>query len=142
MADMIEFFIPCVIVAKQGDRSMIAGKAGSRWIRHYTPSAVKANANELARLMAPYRPVVPLCGPIRLEILAGFPWRKSESKSRRLAGCQPKDTKPDADNIAKQVCDVLQRSGFFANDSQIASLLVSKVWCDAPGLQVVISKVL
>ena len=38
--------------------------------------------------------------------------------------------KPDADNLAKLVLDVLENAGFYKNDSQICQLQIEKLYID------------
>lgn len=132
----VSFEIPYTVKAKQGDRSGVARPKGRKpFVRHWTPDDVAKNAENLAALVAPYRPAKPLEGPLYLLLRVHYPWRKAESKKRRERA-QWKDTKPDVDNIAKQLCDVLQASGFFVNDAQIACLTVKKLWTERPSVVV------
>ncbi len=125
----IEFEIPMVPRPKQSDRQqIIAPKNGKpAFARHYQPEAVTQNAKSLASLVAPHRPEIPLDGPVGLRFDVVYPYRKSEAKKNRLA-LIPKDTKPDIDNLKKQLCDVLQACGFFVNDAQIAEACGRKFW--------------
>jgi len=127
----LSFFIPHEVKPKQSMR-MANGVS-------YTPAKIKNNAKALQALLLPHRPKVPLSGPLRLDLLFQFPWRKSEPKKNRTRAW-PKDTKPDFDNLCKQFCDVLQSMGFFWNDSQIADVRIRKVWTDSPGVQVMIEQ--
>ncbi len=137
----ISFSIPFTVGAKQGDRSrVVTPRIGKPFVRHYPDPKTKRNAQALKVLCLPYVPAKPLKGPLRLEMFVNYPWRESESERNRARGEIPKDTKPDADNIAKQVCDVLEAMGFFVNDSQIAHLEVYKAWADKPSLLVGITE--
>lgn len=117
-----------VVLPKQGDRSTI--RRGR--IRHYTPSRVRNNAQGLASLLGPHAPPAPWTGPVSVEIIAGFPFRKKESPIAREFGWDWKDAKPDVDNLTKQVLDVLQGCGFFKNDSQVVRLVVTKLRMENP----------
>jgi len=123
----LEFFIPHEVRPKQSFRT-------ARGV-NYTPKAIKQNAAALQTLLLQHCPRVPLAGPLRLDIVFQFPWRMAEPKKNKRKA-RPKDTKPDFDNLCKQLCDVLQSMGFFVNDSQIADIHVRKVWTDSPGVQV------
>ncbi len=137
----IEFSIPFTVGAKQGDRSrVVMPRTGKPFVAHHPDPKTKRNAQALEALCLPYVPAKPLEGPLQLEMFVNYPWRKSESKKRRASAWQPKDTKPDADNIAKQVCDVLEGMGFFANDAQISDLRVSKGWAARAELEVTITE--
>jgi len=114
---MIQFRIPMLPEPKQGDRSCIVrGPGGRQFIHHYTPSKVKKNADALYLFACQYRPSTPFKGPVWLSLTFRYPWRKKDSRKVRALNERPKDTKPDWDNLCKQVCDVLQRAGYFRDD--------------------------
>lgn len=137
-ATVIEFTIPYAVRPKQGDRShVVTDSHGNQFVAHHPDPKVKANAESLAALVAAHRPAEPLAGPLALELTFIFPWRKSESQRiRDRWGLRPKDTKPDWDNLSKQLCDVLERAGFFTNDSQLADVRVRKFWGSQTDCQV------
>lgn len=132
----ITFSIPYTMCAKQADRSRIAHMGGKQFIRHYQSKEVTENAQALASFVAPHRPPAPLGGPIRLDVLVIFPWLKGHSAKVRSNGGIPKETKPDVDNILKQLDDVLERSGFFGNDAQVSDVRVRKRFGAMPTVQV------
>lgn len=121
--------IPMVPTPKQSDRQrVIQPKSGKRaFAQHYQPKKVTMNASDLALFIARHRPPKPLLGPVAIVCEIDFQYRKSEKRSN-IGKRIYKDTKPDCDNLKKQVCDVLQRLGFFKNDSQIASSRFDKYW--------------
>lgn len=132
----IEFFIPHAVQAKQGDHARIAtAKDGQQFVAHHPRPKAKKNAAALTSLFVPYVPVVPLAGPLRMDLLFQFPWRKSEPQRNRHSP-KPKDTRPDCDNLCKQMLDVMQDMGFFTNDWQVADVRIRKVWTDSPGVHV------
>lgn len=134
---MIEFTISHAVQPKQGDRvRVIKTRDGRAFATHYTPAKVSKNADSLASLMAPYVPPAPMEGPLRLFLRFDYPWRAGDSKKARASGPRPKDTKPDWDNLCKNVADVMQASGFYTNDSQLAEVNVAKVWSGRAGLTV------
>jgi len=133
----LEFHIPWTVEPKQSMRHrIIVDGTGRRYIASYTPAKVKANSQTIASLVAQHRPRDPLSGPLRATYVLTYPWRSSTSQRARKAGPMPKDTKPDCDNLGKNLSDTLQRSGFFANDSQIADLRIVKQWGDQAGVTV------
>lgn len=134
---VIEFFVPCNIEPKQGDRVRIAqSKGGKRFAMHYTPGKVKKNAGNLAAIIAPHRPAEPMQGPLRLSVIFQYAWRASESKKTKEKPFAYKDKKPDIDNLMKQISDVLQATGFVVNDAQFADVTLKKVWTVTPGVHV------
>lgn len=134
---VIEFSAPILVRAKQGDRSRIAkSKDGKLYVFHYPNRKVLGSGRELAVFAKRHAPAQPLDGPIRLDLTFVAPWRASESKQIRSLGERAKDTKPDLDNLAKQVCDILESLGFYKNDAQISDLHLSKRWGPEPRLDV------
>jgi Holliday junction resolvase RusA-like endonuclease len=98
-----------------------------------TPQDVAANAQEMILRLRQYLPSGgPLTGPLlaRIVVYEPFPKRRPTGASKALVW--PRGTKPDCDNLSKQVCDVLEAAGFFAvGDGQIFSLSVQKYFVDA-----------
>lgn len=93
-------------------------------------------------LLAPYRPAKPLEGAISLSVVVTWPWRASEPKKRKALGRVPHTVKPDCSNWVKQLEDCLVKMGFLGDDSQVASLMVSKWWGDNPGIDVMMQEIL
>ena len=96
---------------------------------------------DLLTLMSAYAPPEPLTGPLALRIDFVFPWRKSETKKRLALGKCPNDTRPDCDNIAKLVGDVLTKLRFYNDDGQVADSHVTKAWGDKVGITVFLSSI-
>lgn len=136
-ASSIEFEIPFTAIAKQADRSRIVKTgSGRQFVAHYQPKEIVEHADNLAALLAPHRPTAPLRGPLELTLTFKFPWLGTAPSRVIAAGWYPKDTKPDWDNLSKQICDVLQKCGFFINDSQIWNSHVRKVFCPQASVQI------
>lgn len=95
--------------------------------KHFQPKRLKNNAQGLAMHIRPHAPLHPWTGPVAVEIIAGLPFHKDESSFCRDSGWDWSDTKPDPDNLVKQVLDTLENCGFFRNDSQVARLAVTKI---------------
>ncbi len=144
MSDAIAFFLPCVAVPKQGDRTTIMHRQGQKpLIRHHRAPKVDQNAQWLTTLCGQHRPAEPLRGPLQLRLRFQSAYRQADlAKIKRGRGVSPwKDTRPDWDNLAKQICDVLEKCGFFVNDGQLADVHVQKVWGYSPGVSVVLSSI-
>jgi Holliday junction resolvase RusA-like endonuclease len=77
------------------------------------------------------RPAKPLEGPVSLEILAAFSHPASWSARKREA-TQYKTSKPDLDNLAKGVMDVLTTCEFWGDDAQVVHLVVRKRYATNP----------
>lgn len=136
MDKQIDFVIP----------SPPKGKARARTLKNgitYTPketvqyeNLVKICCRESIGHQKPY------LYPVHMEIRAHFPIPKSSSNKRQqmmLSGEILPATKPDADNIAKSVCDALNGIAY-RDDSQIVVLHVSKYYSDQPRVEVIIGE--
>lgn len=88
----------------------------------------------LFEILKPHQPPEPLEGPLHLGIKYVYPWRKSEPKKNQTEGWKWCDKRPDSDNIAKQICDVMTLLNFYHDDGQVASLSVEKLWGDVAGI--------
>ncbi len=62
-------------------------------------------------------------GKIEIETVHPLP-KTWSNKKKRLHYCRPMRAKPDFDNVAKAVCDVL-----FKEDKQIHTATISQRWC-------------
>jgi Holliday junction resolvase RusA-like endonuclease len=70
----------------------------------------------------------PIDGPVHVEIIAIFAPAPSWSKKKRSEAMhRPHTQKPDLDNIAKGICDALNRIAY-ADDGQVASTSARKMW--------------
>jgi Holliday junction resolvase RusA-like endonuclease len=79
--------------------------------------------------------------PVRVRIEAHFPIPKSFSKKRAeeaAAGAIHPQKKPDADNIAKIICDALNNIAY-GDDTQVIELTVVKKYAREPKVKVSIS---
>lgn len=78
----------------------------------------------------------PLRGALEVELVFTFaPPRTAEGRSR--IG-QPHTQRPDADNLAKLVLDVMQAGRAFADDAKVARLTVVKAWGEDQGAAVTV----
>lgn len=76
--------------------------------------------------------------PLSVLITAVFPVPKSTSKKQRaemLSGIISPMKKPDADNIAKIICDALNGIAY-ADDSHIVNLMINKEYGENPSVHV------
>lgn len=61
-----------------------------------------------------------------LEVSIAFVFRPADAMAERIG--QPHTHKPDADNLAKLILDVLQGEKVIGDDCKVAVLLTRKVW--------------
>jgi Holliday junction resolvase RusA-like endonuclease len=112
-------------VGQMRARACIRGKHAST----YKARDQEQREQTLAALLAPYAPGTPMEGPLRLHINATFAIPHSKSKAWQqaaLIGDIRHISKPDADNIAKHIKDVMTGLGFWGDDKQVADLVVRK----------------
>ena len=67
-----------------------------------------------------------LTGPLEMTIRATYEIPRSWSAAKRAA-TEWKSSRGDIDNVAKQICDALNRIAW-TDDCQIAEMRVRKVW--------------
>ena len=122
---MSSFTIPGKPFAKQ--RPRFSRRSG----RTYTPEATVSFERAVGQIAVEHFPE-PITGPVRVQIWATFAPAASWSKRKTAEHInRPHTQRPDLDNIAKAVCDGLNRIAF-ADDGQIAELVVRKVWGPVP----------
>lgn len=91
-------------------------------VQHYEKPQVSAAKNKLAWQLKPFKPKEPISGPIAVHISWYFPTDKKKDFY------QPKTTKPDVDNMAKGLLDVMTHMGFWKDDNQVCRLTLMKFW--------------
>jgi len=128
----IEFFIPVKVLPKQSARF---GKGHAR-----RDPRIDANAKALAAYAMQYKPAAPLEWALRVHLTFHHSWTCRHSARTQRAGRQWKATRPDLDNLAKQVLDVLESAGFYDDDGQIADLHLRDFYADDDGVQVLIEE--
>ena len=117
----IAFTIPGKPYAKK--RPRFSRKIG----RAFNPRENEVAEASIGAIAATHFPR-PFTGPVALEIIATFAIPGSWTKAKKAAlAHKPHTQKPDCDNIAKAVCDGLNRIAW-ADDSQVSGLSVSKFW--------------
>ena len=87
-----------------------------------------------------FQPSEPLSGPIAVTLDIYWPWRKGDSAKVRAGGKIPCLVKPDCDNLAKTIIDVMVLLNFFARDQYVYFLRVTKWFSDSPGMTFIISE--
>lgn len=119
--NMKTFTIPGKPWAKQ--RPRFSRRSG----RAFTPKETVHFEQTVGQIALQHFPQ-PLDGAIKLTIWATFQPPVSWSKKKTAAHLnRPHTQKPDFDNIAKAICDGLNRIAF-ADDGQVYECSVRKVW--------------
>lgn len=128
MAGLIAFTIDCIPTAQARARHTRSGRA-------YKSASQLANERTLEAMLLPFRPAMPFDGALQLRFMAYMPIPLSAGKKRReamLRGDIGHTTKPDLDNLAKQLMDAMTRLRFWNDDRQIVELMASKAYADKP----------
>lgn len=96
--------------------------------------------SDLMSLLLPHQPEEPLQGALILKVDWIYAWRTSEPKKNKKNGILPCVTKPDCDNLAKQLQDCMTKLRFWEDDAQIFQLIFSKYYGDSTGISIEIGK--
>jgi Holliday junction resolvase RusA-like endonuclease len=129
------FFVPGQPQGK--GRAKVSTRGG--FARAYTPEKTVAYESLIkAQYASAYPDAEPLQGEISMDVMAWFDIPKSASKAQhermRCRNINP-TKKPDADNIAKVICDALNGIAY-RDDTQIINLHISKRYSLKPGVDV------
>lgn len=121
----MEFTIHTKPVGQMRTRATTRG----RFATVYKAPEQSQREQTLAALLQPHAPAQPMQGPLLLYVNAHFAIPASKSKAWKqaaLSGDIRHESKPDADNIAKHLKDVMTGLGFWGDDKQVADLVVRK----------------
>lgn len=95
----------------------------------YKPKNVVSAENLLMTALYPHKPASPLGGALSVSIVFYFPFKKTEKKRVIKAGLPvPKTTKPDLDNMVKNLLDAMTKLGYWADDALIFDLTLKKYY--------------
>ncbi len=127
---IVEFSIPGVPVAKGRARFAKIGN----FIRTYTPAKTTSFENLVKLMYTQASGAEPHDGPVIMEINAYFPCSQKIVKiMKKNPATQiiPMLTRPDADNIAKAICDGLNGIAY-TDDKLVCSLSIHKYYSTTP----------
>lgn len=133
----IAFTLACTPTAQQRARHTCTGRA-------YKSGIQQANERTLEAMLFEQKPILPLNGPVRLEFVAAFPVPRSRSKKATEAMLEGKighTSKPDLDNLCKQLKDALTRMQFWHDDSQVVQIVCSKIYAEVGRWDVMLSEI-
>ena len=109
----------------------------------FTKSKVRQSENFLAALLIPHVPPRPFTCPVYLCVRWCFPYRKSELRRNVAASALvPHTSRPDLDNLEKNLLDVLTRLNFWSDDSLVVQKHTTKFWGPRPGIYIAIDPLL
>ena len=92
----------------------------------------------------PHQPAAPLEGPLTVKLTFTWPFTIAEAKKHKKLkddtafACQ-KTTRPDVDNCAKALLDVMTDACFWHDDAQISTLILCKQSGWVAGINVEVS---
>lgn len=127
----IEFTLPIIPKAQQRFKMTTRGKHGIV----YKGEIQRKNEDSIISLMNQYRPEIPLQGPVSLTIIAYMPIPKSKSKKWKILasyGVITPITKPDLDNLIKNIKDCMTTLQFWNDDSQVVDIKAQKKYSEFP----------
>ena len=101
--------------------------------RAYTPSDQVKWEQQFALFAAEYRSEQTLVGPLGLYVTAVFPRPKRLLRKKDPADFIFHISKPDADNVCKSICDALNDTGWWRDDSQVAFMSCTKYYEEKEG---------
>lgn len=119
---MIRLIIPIIPTAQMRARHSVRNGFGVT----YKAQAQRSREEDIKAFLAQNQPETPLSGPLLLGVKAYMPIPKSFSKGKRLAAehnmIRP-TTKPDLDNLLKNVKDCLTAMRFWDDDKLVVGYL-------------------
>lgn len=119
---------PETATAQQKGIKVKRSRTGKYYPKFYEKPEVREAKERLYYRLHDFVPTVPIDGPIELCVAWMFP---RGSKPKRYIN-QPKDTRPDCDNLSKALLDCMTDLGFWHDDGQIAKVHYEKIWVDDP----------
>lgn len=131
---LIEFFMPMIpptVTAQEHKVTVVKGKPIM-----YDTSEIKDAKEKLMAHLSKHKPLVPLQDTaIRLTVKWLFP------KGEKHSDGEYRITKPDTDNLQKMLKDCMTKTGFWKDDTLVASEIIEKFWADNPGIYVRIEEI-
>ena len=112
----------------------------AKWGGVYDPSAKDKKA--LMPKLKPYIPKQPMQGALMVQLVFYMPRPKKHYRTGKFKHELKKDAplqhinKPDGDNLAKLVLDVMENAGFYKNDSQVSKLQIEKYYDKQPRTEI------
>lgn len=131
---MIDFFLAMDTIPRTTHQQRGVQVRGGRPF-FYTKQKVQDVKNFYAACCRIHKPPEPLDGALEVGINFYYPTKRPHKDG------EPKTTRPDVDNMAKALVDVLTDLGFWHDDGQIAALHITKSYCNPSGVRVRIERI-
>ena len=100
-------------------------KRRSKSGHYYQPEKMQREAQTWTALLQPHVPKTPVSGAVELAVRLTYPHNKGTRLGDRCY-LLPKETRPDCDNAAKAIVDLLAQMRFIENDAKVTRLIVEK----------------
>lgn len=116
------FIIPIAPTAQKRPRACVRG----RHAMAYKDKGQRDNEQTIETFLAQHQPALPLDGPVLLGVKAFMPIPKSMPRRKAEAaeaGSVRPTSKPDLDNLVKQIKDCMTRMGYWRDDAQVVGFL-------------------
>lgn len=133
---MLKFIIPIIPKAQARSRSAYIPKLGRSVV--YKARGQSQAEDHLTGLLVQHRPAAPLTRPVHLCVRTYHPvpksWPKKRAEDARAGRLRP-TSKPDLDNLIKNIKDCLTALHFWADDRQVVEYLpgTGKYYDDGQG---------
>lgn len=127
-----QFFIACEPPTKTHQMKKVRVVNGKPMF--YEPPELVAIRQKFMGLLVEHKPTEPMTGGIRLITKWCYPRGKHQDG-------EYKTTKPDTDNMIKLLKDCMTATGFWKDDSQVASEITEKFWAEIPGIFVRVEQI-
>lgn len=127
----MEFFMPMVPPTRTEQQHRVVFSKTGHPVFLRDPKLQKAR-ELLAENLKPHIPEKPFEEPLAVSIFWVFPYKKSIPK-KKIGKVIPKDTRPDIDNLNKNLLDVMN-GNYWNDDSQVVRFTSAKAWYSEPGI--------
>lgn len=136
----VKFFVPGKAQGKQRPKFRRMGN----FVKTYTPIETVTFENYVKLQYSNTFPdhFFPAGTPLIIALTAVLPIPESKSKKfkeRAKAGLELPTKKPDLDNLAKSVCDALNKTAY-ADDAQLITMILSKKYGNREGIEISITE--
>lgn len=125
---MQEFFLD--MIPPRTTAQMKKGRCVQGRVMFYDPPNLKKAKAELVNALLPFKPKEPAEGALFLQCQWIFPVSAGHKSG------DWKLTRPDTDNLQKNLKDCMTQVGFWYDDAQVCSELVTKKWGKIPGIAI------
>lgn len=121
-------FSPPSMTAQQKGERIDFDADGKPFIRHFRLPEIVRIEDRYETALKGFAPPSPLPGPVGVSFGYFFPATHDGRAEMRRAGVamRRKVTRPDVDNIGKNLLDCMTRAGFFADDCAVALIHAEK----------------